>query len=246
MPYIVLDPSTAAAAPTVTIGAPLTSVGETLSTMRTELDLELGRRSDYANPADLNYWINKAYRKVAGMLTVKELFGSFQISTVSTQPFYALPIQVAWIKRVSLRDATNYPIEGGREMEQIDENIYRDLAVYSAIPTRWFRWRRMLVLWGTPNAVSTVSVDCRVRPDDLSANTDSPLLPPEFHEVILLYAKATAFRALRIYNEAATASNDALSILRPLLNTDAEELAQAESTVSPARSKGDLYWGRSS
>lgn len=242
MPYIVLDPSTAATAPVVTIGAPLTSVGDTLLDFRTELDLELGRRGDVTS-TDLNLWINKAYRRLAGMLTIKEIFGSFALATVSAQPFYSLPIQVSWIRKVSLIDTTNF-LAGGRELEQTDENEYRIFSDLSEEPSRWFRYRRMMVLWGTPDTVYNLAVDCRVRPDDLVANTDSPLLPPEFHEVILLFARSNGFRAVRMYADAAQALNDGITLLRPLLNTDAEELAGAESVVQPIRSKGQLYQGR--
>jgi hypothetical protein len=244
MPYIVLDESTAQAAPAVTIGAPLTSVGMTLLDFINELAPEIGNRTDVtmAN-ARMKLWINWAYRNVASMLTIKELFGSFALATVDTQPFYAMPFSVAWIKRLALIDSTNF-LMGGRQMEMIDEPDYRLLGDFDGEPTKYFRFRRMLVLYGTPDGIYNLAVDCRVRPSDLVANTDSPLLPEEFHESILLYSRYRAFRSLRLYNEASVALNDALTVMRPLLNTDSEEMDGAIQQVQPVQSKRQLFQGR--
>jgi hypothetical protein len=244
MPYITLDESTAEAAPVVTIGAPLTSVGMTFDDFLTELYSELGARTDVTAASDrLKMWTNWAYRNVCGMVTLKELFGSFALATVDDQPLYQLPRQVAWIKRVSLIDTTNF-LAGGRELEMIDESGYRLLADLDDEPSRYFRYRRMLVFWGTPDDAYDLAIDCRVRPDDLVDPTDSPLLPEEFHEVILLYARYRAFRSLRMYQESSVALNDAVTTLRPLINTDAEEMDGAIQQVQPIRRKSQLFQGR--
>lgn len=244
MPYIVLDESLAETAESVTIGAPLTSVGMTFADFKTELAAELGSRTDVTTASTrLALWINWAYRNVAAMLTIKELQGSFAQPVIDDQPFYALPVQVAWIRRVSVIDDTNF-LAGGRELEMIDESAYRLLADLDDEPTRYFRYRRMLVLWGTPDTSYDLSIDCRIRPDSLVDATDSPLLPEEFHESILLYSRYRAFRSLRLYSEATVALNDALAVLRPLLNTDAEEMDGAIQQVQPVRSKSQLFQGR--
>jgi len=242
MPYLVLDPSTAEAAPASTAGAPLTSVGETLASFREDLTLELGNRTDIS-ATQLDKWINWGYRKLSSMLTLKELFSSLGITTVADQPFYGLPTSLAWIQRVGIIDDVNF-LAGGRELEQIDPAEYRLLADNTAEPTSQFRFARMLVLWPTPDSGYDLSIDFRVRVQDLDDDTDSPILPEEFHEVILAYARSRAWRALRNYPEAAVAQNDAVNGLRVLLNTDAQEIAAAEAGVQPVRSKSQLYQGR--
>lgn len=244
MPYIALDESTAEDAPAVTIGAPLTSVGMTFGEMLAELDAELGSRTDVDNTSvRLKLWVNWAYRNVASMLTVKELMGSFSLTTVADQPFYLLPTSIAWLKRLSIIDATDF-LAGGQEMEMIDESGYRLLADLTDIPSKYMRYRRMLVLWATPNDEYELTVDCRVRPDNMVDSTDSPILPEEFHESILLYGRYRAFRALRMYQEASVALNDAVTTLRPLINTDAEEADGAIQRVQPIRTKAQLFRGR--
>ena len=242
MPFAVLDPSTAAAAPTTTAGNPLTSVGETLSTLRTELDLQLGDRSDITN-ARLDSWINWAYRNVAAMLDIKELYGSVSFALVASpaQPFYSIPVQVAWIKRLSVIDASTYPVDEGRELAMIDEAEYRKLRVLVDEPTAYFRWRRMVVIWPTPEVVRTCALDFKVRPNDLVATTDSPILPVEFHEPILLSARHRGLRSLMNWKDALPAMNDFLAAIRPLLNTDAAETMGQNAQLIPVRKRADLF-----
>jgi hypothetical protein len=62
MPFIVLDPTLAEPAPAVSFGLPLTSVGDTLDDILSELLLALGTRTD-VTPARAKKWINVAYRR---------------------------------------------------------------------------------------------------------------------------------------------------------------------------------------
>lgn len=247
MPFITLDESTAAAAPTTTLGAPLTSVGETLSSLRTELQAQFSGRTDVTT-ARYNLWINKAYREVCSMVRLRETMGSVPFSLVASQPFYLIPVQVASALRLALVDTTDYPIEGGRELRQIDYGVWRtldDITVpasgIDAVPTSWFRWRRMIVVWPTPQTSYTANLDCMIRPDDLVNDTDSPLLPIEFHDSILKRARAIGCYAVRQWTEGAAAQNDFLVTIRPLTNTDAEETVTQVGHLSGARSVRDIY-----
>lgn len=248
MPYRVLDPTIAAAAPATTAGAPLTSSGETLLSFRSELIEELQAKTDMT-PSRLDKWINKAYRQTAAMLDLKELWASVGLSLVASQPFYLIPPSVAWIKRVSVADTTSYVMDGGRPLDMIEEATYRGLPDDSievqlsyGFPRAYFRYGRMVVFWPYPGGTLTAPMEFRVRPLDLVNDTDSPLLPSEFHETIMLYAKARALRGTGAeYGEVQAATNDAVSSLRPLLNTDAEENEAREISLAPVRSHSSVY-----
>jgi hypothetical protein len=240
MPFLVLDATTAQAAPATALGAPLTSVGETLATIRVEMLAQLGNRDD-VTLARANLWINWAYRNLCSMVSLKETFGSLSLSLVASQPFYALPVQIAWIKRISVADSVDYPIFGGRRLSMIDEAEYRRLEVRTDQPTSYFRWRRMLVFWPTPFNAQSLAVDFKVRPDDLALDTDSPLLPIEFHEPLMLSAKSRAWRGVLNPTNAALAQNDFLAALRPLMNTDAEEREGQDAHMQPLRRGMGLF-----
>lgn len=248
MPYVAIDPTTAAAAPVTTIGNPLVSQGETLATLRAELQLQIIRTGTGADDARYNKWINLAYRHVAAMVTLNEMMGSLAITTAASQPLYLLPQSVAWIKQIPLSDPSLFPYSGGRNMGMIDLAGYRELPDVPAWgnsfgPYKYFRFGRVLVLWPTPMAVKTVIIDFRVRPNDLTLDTHSPLLPQEWHEPILLRARYVAFRSLQMFDKSAIAQNDFVSCIRELINTDSEEIKGKDASFSPARLLRAAYRG---
>lgn len=233
MPYIALDESTAEAAPAVTLGAPLTSVGETLSSIRDDVAEQTGNRNGIL-PATYDKYINRAYKNLAGMIRLKQLDASFSIDTVVNQPFYMLPDAVSFLKRVSYIDTLLF--DGGAELAMIDEQTFRNFPDIDATnPRTYFRYNRMLVLYPTPNDVWSLTIDCKITPQPLVNDTDSPILPVEFHEALIEFAKSRVFRASRQTIMAIQAQNDGLAIIRPLLNADAEELDSAEFGLAPAR-----------
>lgn len=240
MPYKVLDPTQAAAAPVTTVGAPLVSTGETLASIQTELLLRLGSRTDISTPR-LSAWINKGYRNVAGMLTLKELEGSIGLSLVAAQPFYALPLCVSFIKRLGVQDSVHYNVWQGRELGMIDQARYRNLPEETNPPTAYFRQARMVVIWPTPDTAYTAPLDFKVRPNDLVNATDSPLLPTEFHHAIILQAHVVALGALLNWTDQAKVRNEFVTEIKPLLNTDAEESSGQNAVVSPTYMKKSLF-----
>lgn len=243
MPYVALDPASAAAAPVTTIGQPLTDEGETLASFRAELKA-LAIRTDV--DTRLDGWINLAYRHVAAMVTLSEMMGSLAISTVADQPLYLLPRAVAWIKAVPLSDPTLFSLAGGRNMTMTDLPGYRELPDYPPGwnfwgPYRYFRFGRILALWPKPAIAQSVIIDFRVRPLDMTDDHHSPILPPEWHEGILMRARHVAFRSLQMFDKAAIAQNDFLSSIRTIENTDASEVAGKTAGFYPAQALRSSY-----
>lgn len=252
MPFTVLNPSTAQSAPVTSIGAPGAD-GMQLQEIQIEVLEQLQNRADIVIGGDytrLNRWINWGYLNTSQMLDIKELWASIAVPTVANQPLYLMPAALAWIKKLSVDDENEFIMLGGTELAEIDLDTYRGLPDSDEIdftpllPRSWFRYQRMLVLWPTPDAVYNLALDCRVRPLPLTDPQDCPLLPEEFHEAIVYATLARAWRALRNPQAAALAQNDALSIIRPLLNSDAEERSAMHLGMMPIRSRADLYRGQ--
>lgn len=240
MPYTVLDRATAAAAPVTTIGAPLTSTGETLLSFRTELNLQLGNRPDVAT-ARLSFFINQAYVDICSSQTIGMLKRSMPLSTVADQPLYLLPAVVQAIHTVAVVDLTNYP-NGGRRLDKTDLESYREQPLLIDEPREFFReGGDLLVLWPTPIAIRVLSVDFRVRPIPLTVDTHSPILPIEWHEAILLLAKAKAYAALVEPAMAAVARAEARDYINTRINVDAIEKEGMYASMRPIRSRRDLH-----
>ena len=242
MPFIALDPSLAVPAPVTTIGDPLSNEGETLASLRAELKLSIVREIE---PQRLNKWINDAYLHLAGMLTISEMFASITLPTVVDQPLYLLPRVVAWIRQLPLSDPALYPVVGGKNMLMTDLAGYRDLpdypSTYTYAPYRWFRQGRLLAIWPKPASAAFITVDFRIRPNKLTLETHSPILPEEFHEPLLLRARYVAFSRLKMFNEANLAQNDFVGSLRDLVNTDAEEVSGKSSSFYPGTALRRYY-----
>src|SRR4051812_21380016 len=104
MPYLVLDPATAEAAPIITFGAPETAAlhpaGKSLLSMRNRLKLELGNRTDI--PDSLwNEWINDGYQDIFASLDLTDAKRSFSFYTTDSQALYLLPASVSHIRSVA-------------------------------------------------------------------------------------------------------------------------------------------------
>jgi hypothetical protein len=240
MPYIALDPALAAPAPASTLGAPLTNQGKTLLDYRGTLNMQLGARPDVDNGM-LETWINDAYLDICSSLEIDELKGSLPLTLVVGQPLYLLPRAVRAIREVGVIDAATYSTAGGRKLAQSDLARYRRNSTLSDEPREYFRESKMLVLWPTPKTIRTLSLDVWIRPLKLVADTDSPILPEEWHEAIALNARSKAHVDLREYERAAVAENSFVNNVRR--KDDPETLEESDRIIgsSVPRSRHSLF-----
>jgi len=246
MPWLPFDPAAAAAAQVVTLGAPRTSIGMTLATLRARLIRGLGGRSDVADDqAQLDEWINEGYRYLCSMVQLPETKLSYALPVVATEESYLLPVDadgfcvVAAIRHLSIQDAFTYP-GGGTPIDFIDTEQFRLLPDRSAEPTAATRYGDILAFWPTPKNARTVLIEGDLRVSDLKLATDSPRLPREWHRGVLLAARMKALEDLREWDEASLVQNALTSHIRPLTNYAAEEEGSRENHVSMIRSAAAL------
>lgn len=222
MPYTALDPTAAAAAPAVTVGEPITSRGMTRADFEAELSAELGGRTD-VTPERILLWINWAYLDLCSSLKLEELNSSYSFATVGGQHMYAVPTAVRSTTGMAVSDSVSYPLDEGRPLTKVDLPRYRRSPLLSDEPTQYFKHNNVFVLYPTPDAARTIAVDFRIRPERLVDATDSPILHEEWHEAILLAARAKAFRALLEFDKAGLAHNDFVDFVRRREDPKAEE-----------------------
>lgn len=243
MPYLVLDASTAASAPTVNVGAPATS-GEfyTLKELYDELVLRLGSRTD-VTLTRATKWINDSYRDIAASLDLPELKGGYSFSTVASQPLYLLPVNVKSINKVGISDSIVYANDGGTKLIALDESRYRTLADATGDPTYYYQVGRMLVLYPTPTSVKTIIIDAKFRPKPLlvaNSTTERPILEPEWNEGLLRLATQYGFNALLQFDLAANAENQFISWTRRQKDNEADNQEDKIKHFGVARSWIDL------
>jgi hypothetical protein len=233
MPYVALDPSTAAAAPAWTVGAPLTSVGKTLAAMSAEINSRLGGRTDI-DPARISTAINDAYLDVASSLDLSELHASLNVPIVAGQPFYLLPSNFSYSTKAELVDTTTYPWQGGTPLDKIDADTYRKLPDDDDQPTAYFiQSGSMLVLYPTPTLDSSVTLECVALPQLLVGDTDSPMLELSLHEGVMLLAWSKMFDSLLEFDNGQLSMNSFVAFMRRR-----KDRVAAEKSGMIARARG--------
>lgn len=243
MPYIALDPTTAAAAPAVTYGLPETSTkhpaGKSLLAMRDRLRRELGNRSTTDLPDTVvNEWINDSYLDMTGGMEFAENRKSFSFSTVAGQPFYLLQSTVDGVRSVSGYDPATDTI--GTALEKSDSFKYRKRPTQDGDPLEWFREQQMLVLWPTPDSELTLTVDVQILYTKLSADTDYPAIEDKWHEALFQGAKARAWEALQNDAKAELANNRQARLISRKDDKDGRDQDDMYPTMRPVFSRRDL------
>ena len=220
MPFTILDPSAAKAAPSTTVGQPKTGIGKSLLDMRVHLKVQLGGRTDI-DESVYNTWINDAYLDLCTSLEGDELKGSLTLTFDAGQAFYLLPSVVASVQTIGLVNSLS--IYGGESLSKTDKASYRDFENASGQPRLYFREDNLLVVYPTPDKSYTVAIDFRVRPLRLENDTDCPILGEEFHRAILLRARADAFDDLQQFEKQGPAENSAVQNVRRRNDREAME-----------------------
>jgi hypothetical protein len=248
MPYNVLDPALAAAAPTVIFGAPESAgqhpAGKSLGGMRTTLVLELGNRTDLAAAGGLlDEKINDAYLDMYTSLDLPESVRSYSLTLVPGQALYLLPSTVDTVRAVSATDPTDGTVGGA--IQKIDIFTYRKLPVRDDDPESWFREQNMLVFWPTPVAADIVSVDVRIKPAKLSSDTHYPILEDKWHEALLKGAKYRAWEALQNDTKSLTVQNEMVRLVQRRNDRTSGDQDEQYPSVRPIRSRRELMAMRS-
>lgn len=224
MAWITFLASAATAIPASGLGAPLTSEGTTLLDFEADLQSHLGNRTDLTS-TELRKLINQAYIDFATSLRLAELQGSLTFSLAAGQPLYLLPDEVFSVEALSaVNSGDTYPDYGGRRLEQIGLLDYRGLPEYAAeVPVKYYKRGQLLVVYPTPSTVFPIRVDFRIRPDSMTADTHSPILPLEWHEGILLSARAKGHRKLLEFTAAREAEADVADFIRRRTDSAVED-----------------------
>lgn len=221
MPFGVIDVSTAADAPTVTLGNPKTATGVTLDSLVTELDALVAGRGDFSSTR-LKEIINDAYLDVCTALDIVDE-GSFAMAVVAGQPLYTLPDVVQTITSVSMALPSSENVNEGYPLDKIDLRKYRAFVAEDGDPRFYFRLEQVLVLYPTPDEARTIAVDCVYRPAKLVAAADSPIFGLEWHEVLKKAARAKLFSAMMEFDKAQAAENEWTSLVRRRRDRGASE-----------------------
>lgn len=166
----------------------------TLLELETELARETGKNAsslDATTKARFLASINRHYRRLASLPGLQHLRDTTTtFPSVAGQSLYSIS-NVAKIKRIW--DTANRRYLEPMTMQQYRE-VEQDAASNQGLPTCWV-WRGItggasptydLYLWQTPNSIVTYTCDVTATLTLLSGDSDVPILPLDFHDLLYL------------------------------------------------------------
>lgn len=155
-------------------------------------------------------FINQRYRAIASSCGLTKVrFGTVTFSTISTQANYLLAASILTPNNVGdvIHASTLTYVAGNRVLLESTLDSIRTSDpgnLRTGYPTRWAQTKSInsagiattnvtnVYLWPIPdiNGPYVIQVDGILSGVDLSANTDIPCLPDDFHDVLELFATA--------------------------------------------------------
>jgi len=174
--------------------------------MYTEVRQYLGNRADYTiDQAKLD--VNRQYQRLMLSYQFHETeFVDSSISTVATVPTVTEPAGARVI--TGMRDTTN-----DCEVVPKDHHWLVEQDTVSTGPPEFFvRYEDgSVTLWPIPDAIYALKIWYKKAPDYMVADTDVPIYPADWHEIIVLLAASRAFFRYSLDAKAQNIKNEALS-----------------------------------
>jgi hypothetical protein len=163
-------------------------------------------------------WVLTAYQDIQDKHTSWNFLRfDFEFPTIATSSTY-LPSAVSLAEHARWKDdslriyLTSGGVSGQRRLRYRDWDWFRDYRQIGAIQTGQpiefsIRPDKSLVFWPTPDAIYTVTGEYWMRAQTMSANSDEPLIPAQFHmamvwKALMYYAADQG--AAEVYTSAQT------------------------------------------
>ena len=151
------------------------------------------------NATDFIAWGNHGQIRI--VRETECLQGIQQTNVVAGTASYALPVDFLKYKRVTL---DGKPL-GFTTLEELDQyDSHRDVSNTQATPAKFYRWNQSTYLFPIPAAAGTANLDVWYirQPAALTAIGNTPSIPVQYHETLLLYCKAKAYEQIENYDMA--------------------------------------------
>lgn len=182
-----------------------------LSEMRDEVQAIFAERSDVTDAIADDY-INANYRRLAMSFRFYELEQSTTFATVSGTDSYSVPTGCR--ETISLVDTTNRVKLTPKSVDWLE---MQDRTSNSSSPPEFYvRFGSDYLLWPIPDGAYTVRVLYTKLPDELSADADEPVYPPEWHRAIVWLAASEIGFRFGLDTKAMNLKNEGLGVIKAI------------------------------
>lgn len=185
----------------------------TFQEMYEEAQSYLADRGDYAD-ADAQDDINRAYRRLCNAFSFYESEDTdASITTADGTASYDTPSDVVSIVSIKITGDTEYTLTPQimpwyERQDTTDDN--------KGIPEFYIRHGSKLYLWPTPDDEYSLRIRHEKPPTALAANDDEPVIPEEWHEIIVLQAASRACFRFGMAQRGQELKNEALGMISGL------------------------------
>lgn len=151
---------------------------------------------DYFTPVQMNVFINNAQRECA-----KQLVQAYEMyflkvantTTVASQADYVLPSDFNKLNRLELVVSGTATNEDRTKLYSITLNQQDSVSLKLGTPICYYLKKNRITLMPTPDRALTLRLYYSTLPVDMSADTDTPDVPSDFHEYIAVLAALDGF-----------------------------------------------------
>jgi hypothetical protein len=157
-------------------------------------------------------WLNEAQARIARQASVRALYASTNLSYAAGTPDGGLPADYA--RKVELADSTdpdNWRVLFPMELADFDA-----LPESAGAPTNYVIIGDILYLYPTPDVATTIALSYFRLPAEMSADSDTPEIPSDYHYLLPYWALYRAFMRENDIEQSTTWKNEWLTELEKM------------------------------
>lgn len=169
---------------------------------RNEFSVMATRVTETLHDSSLNAkardWLNETIQDIHHRTKLIYLHGTGTLTQVADQQEYAFTSIASNIEKILyIRDEGNSVSLAEISYSNLYDNVADMTDAATGNPTHYYIKNQVIGLYPVPDSTDTLAVDFKQRIVDLSQDTDTPALPMDWTDVILLGAESRGLRYLK-------------------------------------------------
>lgn len=203
--------------------------------MQTRVGEYVGNRADITSTM-IKASINETYKELAIPFRFHEQeYEDATITTVDGTESYTVPTGAYAI--VEVKDQTNHFV-----LEQVDQNAYDEMRDpdLEGPPEKFMNWAGKIYIWPVPDDVYDLLVRFKKLPADMTGDTDTPLLPLDWHPIICMLSASDLCMRFNMAETGMRLKNEGLGRLSTRQEAHQVERRKMTGQFVPQRTKYPL------
>lgn len=195
-----------------------------LSTLRSELRINLGVDSTDLPDADADLLLNRTYWEILEKFHLRETESSTTLTTTASDPELSLPASFESLRISSIIDPDDLQHYQLKQISIKDYERYKnDDTENDSFPEMYVREADKILLWPTPDDEYDVVIYYRTQLADLSNANTTPDLPKSWQELLILGSVYRGFLRLNDYDKANAAKAHYIGTLNSMVPVESKE-----------------------